>query len=210
MSYEPQVNATHYEGHNYNSKGRFISYWHQIHEIQKRAPESILEIGVGNGFLSRYLRHEGLNVHTLDHDPDLEPDTVGSVLELPFEDDHFDMAVAFQVLEHLPWETFEVALSELRRVSKRWVIVSLPDVTRFARVDMHLGTSRLSAHSIKDIPDPIPQVHVFAGHHYWEIGKQDFPVQRILDTVVASGLTVEEHYRVYEMPYHRFICCACG
>ena len=53
-----QVDSDHYKKR-YDSKGRFISYWHQASQIMELGVGSILEIGVGNSFLSNYLRKYG-------------------------------------------------------------------------------------------------------------------------------------------------------
>nr|WP_256444588.1 methyltransferase domain-containing protein [Aquihabitans sp. G128] len=43
---------------------------------------------------------------------------------LPFEADTFDLVLAIEVLEHVPYP--ELALSELHRVARRDVVVSVP------------------------------------------------------------------------------------
>ena len=53
-----QVESNHYYKEAYDTKDRFISYWHQINEIIMLNPDSVLEIGIGNGFLSKYLGKE--------------------------------------------------------------------------------------------------------------------------------------------------------
>lgn len=50
-----QVEPDHYYD-NYDWKGRFCSYWHQINEIIELGPNRVLEIGIGNGFVSKYLK----------------------------------------------------------------------------------------------------------------------------------------------------------
>jgi len=46
-----QVPVEHYFKKSYDTKARFISYWHQIDEIVQFNPTTILEIGIGNGFV---------------------------------------------------------------------------------------------------------------------------------------------------------------
>ena len=75
-----QVEAAHYSQPGYDDRIRFLTYWHQIHYIWSLAPQSVLEIGVGNSFVSNYLRQRGVNVFTLDIDASLRPDCAGSVL----------------------------------------------------------------------------------------------------------------------------------
>lgn len=207
MDYEPQVDPEHYDNLAYDTKDRFISYWYQIQEVLSVQPEDVLEVGIGSGFVHEYLRRKGVPVHTLDFDARLEPDTVGSVTELPFDDKRFDAACCFETLEHLPWESFALALVELRRVARRYVLLSLPDKTRFLRLDLDWDFDRRSVHRVIDVPRMRPNEHSFDGQHYWEIGKKGYSAKRILAEVEKAGLEVERDFRVQENPYHRFIRC---
>ena len=101
-----KMSKTSYFLPQYDYKGRFISYWHQINEVIKLKPKSILEVGIGNGLVANYLKQRNYNVVTLDIDPNLNPMVVGSVLNLPFHDQTFDVVTCFQVLEHLPYNFF--------------------------------------------------------------------------------------------------------
>jgi SAM-dependent methyltransferase len=51
---------------------------------------------------------------------------VGDVRQLPFEDRSFDVAVAVDLLEHVPPADRPVALRELARVARRRVVVACP------------------------------------------------------------------------------------
>ena len=73
----------------YDSKERFISYWHQLNEIFKLKPSNVLEIGIGYGLTSAYLKNSGINVVTLDIKKEFNPDVPGSVLKIPFPNDFF-------------------------------------------------------------------------------------------------------------------------
>lgn len=207
MSDKPQVEADHYRGLSYDTRERFISYWHQADQVLRRAPESVLEVGIGSGFLHRYLRQQGVDVHTLDFDEDLSPDTVGSVLELPFRNKSFDMACCYETLEHLPWENFDSAVHELARVAQRWVVLSLPDVTPYVRMDLEYGDRKRVIRKLCDLPNPKPGKHSFDGQHYWEMGKAGFSRERIRRRLANAGLRVEEEIRVFELPYHYYFAC---
>lgn len=205
MADAPQVNPEHYQSAAYERRERMLGYWHQADEILRRKPENVLEVGIGSGFLHRYLRARAVDIHTLDFDARLKPDTVGSVLELPFADQSFDAACCFETLEHLPWEKLPVALAELTRVARRWVLLSLPDVSPYLRLDFELG--RFSVHGIRTLPSLRPRPHVFDGEHYWEIGKRGYPLRRVRQEIRRASLVIESEFRVPELPYFHFLSC---
>lgn len=197
-----QVPAKQYWSSGYNSKERFYSYWNQIEEIMALRPEKVLEIGIGSGFLSRYLKERNIAVTGLDFDENLHPDVVGSVLEIPFPDNTFDVVACFEVLEHLPFEKFTVGLSEILRVSKKHAVISVPEVSKIMRLSLQI--SRIQIKKIIPLPYPKEQ-HVFDGEHYWEIGKAGYSLVRILDEVRKSGCAIEKTFRPFESPYNRFL-----
>lgn len=187
----------------YDSKERFCSYWHQINEIISFEPEKILEIGVGNGFTSKYLKNRNLNVITFDVEDGLSPDVVGSVLKLPFVYRSFDIVTCYEVLEHLPYNEFPKALKEIHRVSRKHVVLSLPDVTTVYRINMQLPRIRPIKRLINH-PFHRPTQHAFDGEHCWEIGKIGYPLKRIELDIGHASLNIIKTYRVFEFYYHRF------
>jgi SAM-dependent methyltransferase len=50
-----------------------------------------------------------------------------SIEELPFESESFDLVTCFEVLEHVPYNIFEKSISEIERVSKKYIAVSVPN-----------------------------------------------------------------------------------
>lgn len=194
---------TPYYNDSYDSKERFCSYWHQIDEIRKLSPRKVLEIGIGNGFVTNYLRHKGLSLTTLDPVQELRPNIVGSVLNLPVAGNAFDVVSCCQVLEHLKYRDFTRALIEIARVSKSYVVLSLPDKTTVYRIDLNLPrlpTIRRLLHHPRHRPD----VHHFDGEHYWEIGKKGYSLKRIEYDIRQAALKILKNYRVFEFPYQRF------
>lgn len=121
-----QVDIKHYKGKKYNSLERFISYGYQIDSIEDLDVKSILEIGPGSFVVSSLLKKMGYEVTTADFDENVGADKVCDIRSLPFADNSFDVSMACQVLEHIPFEDFEKGILELKRVSSRYVIISLP------------------------------------------------------------------------------------
>src|SRR3546814_692103 len=127
MTYTKQVDVDHYRFGKYMEKGRWNSIWHQLDEIIRLQPRRVLEIGPGIGLFKRAAGLYGVPVETLDIDPELKPDHVASVTELPFADGEFDVVCAFQMLEHVPYDVSLAAFAEMSPVANRALIISFPN-----------------------------------------------------------------------------------
>jgi hypothetical protein len=202
MMEQKQVHAAHYKFTRYMSKGRWSSVWHQLDEVIRLRPEKVLEIGPGPGVFKHMARLFGIRVESLDLDPDLKPDHVGSVMALPFADASYDVVCAFQTLEHLPYGAALDAFAEIVRVSRRHVIISLPDakpVLQFRFNVPKFGTSNL----LFPLPFLRSKKHSFDGEHYWEINKHSYDLAFVTNDL-GKLCTLVKTYRVFENPYHRF------
>ncbi len=197
-----QVEPKHYASEKYNTKERFNSYFYQIKEVISYNPKSVLEIGVGNSFVSEYLKKKGLKVTTLDCDENLNPDKVGSVLSLPFLDSSFELVICFQVLEHLPYDDFTKALKEIYRVTKRSAILSLPDVERCFKF-FFTNDDSYEIKKYIEMPRKKKPIHLLCGEHHWEIGKDGYPLGKICNSINSVGFEVLRTYRIFENTYHR-------
>lgn len=188
----------------YDSKRRFASYWHQIHEVLNCNSRSVLEIGTGSGFVSRYLRSHGVAVTTVDNDGTLEPDVVADTIALPFADNSFNTVTACEVLEHVPYAHALYALKELQRVASTHIIISLPDVTHTISLQFPIPFIK-KVKTLITIPYLFPQRHTITkSGHQWEIGKKGYRLSHIMHDFEETGLTLTRTYRVFENPYHRF------
>ena len=49
-----------------------------------------------------------------------------NIVELPFDDDEFDVVICMEVLEHVPEQVLEPGIAELRRVCRGQLIMSVP------------------------------------------------------------------------------------
>ena len=201
----------------YDSKRRFISYWHQVNEILLLDPGKVFEVGVGNGFVANYLTRNGIKVTTVDIDRRLNPDMVGSVLKIPFPDRSFDIVSCCEVLEHLPYDDFTKGLSELYRVSRQYVVLSLPDVgvvcriglqlPRIAKIKRLIPLPRLRRPMRNLRRETLPPGKDDIGYsipHCWQIGESDCPLHRIKKDIEAVGFKFRKTYRIFEYPLHRF------
>jgi Methyltransferase domain len=202
-----QVEKAHYDFESYMRRERWNSVWHQLDEISRLNPSSTLEIGPGPGLFKSIAMSFGLNVETIDIDPELGPDYVGSALALPFSSGKFDVVCAFQVLEHLPFEDSIAAFAEMVRVGSKFVVISLPDskpVWRYRGYFPKFGTFD------KFISRPFwkPQEHAFDGQHYWELNKKNYSFDSVVSRF-SKGCRLVKKYRVLENPYHHFMVFKC-
>ncbi|MCR3883218.1 UPF0146 family protein [Methanotrichaceae archaeon M04Ac] len=199
MKFGAQVPREHYFK-DYDTKERFISYWYQIDEVLRTNPKNVLEIGVGNKTVSNYLKNQGIEVTTVDIDPSLEPDRVGSVTNLRkfFEEGSFDTLLCAEVLEHLPFDCFEVALKEMKYVAKNFVILSLPyfGIEFMFRFKVPLVKEKKLLFKI-----PYYREHRFDGEHYWEIGKKGYSIKFILK-ILSKLFVINRYYYIADNPYH--------
>ncbi|WP_421773542.1 class I SAM-dependent methyltransferase [Gracilimonas sp.] len=198
-----QVQPDHYSDLSYDSKERFISYWHQIKQIKDSGCNTALEIGVGNGFVSDYLKNKGFDITTFDIDERLNPDIVGSVLNLPFKENEFELITCFEVLEHLPYEDVTLALTQLKKVASKKVIISLPDRTLTYKFLVKLPIIKLKSFMIS-IPDFLVKEHKFDGQHYWELGKKGYSVADFKKLLRNMGFDIIKSYQIFEVPSHHF------
>lgn len=201
MNHIPQVDKAHYAFEKYAFEGRFVSYYWQLKEVLALEPSSVLEVGVGDQVFGNFIKNNTTVSYTsVDVAEDLHPDVTGSILNLPFDDHSFDVACAFEVLEHLPFEQFDRAIAELCRVARTHVVISLP----------HFGPMVSFSLKVPFLPQirgavkiPFWKRHVFNGEHYWEIGKRGYPISLIRNKLSAQGELVYD-FVPFGSPYHHF------
>jgi SAM-dependent methyltransferase len=112
--------------------------------LPDRIFERALEVGYGSGVVQLALANRAKELHGIDLDSD--PDSIarviegrgvhanlrrGSVYELPYPDEHFELVVSFSVFEHL--DDYPRALAEVARVLKpaSYFLLGMPAVNLF-------------------------------------------------------------------------------
>jgi ubiquinone/menaquinone biosynthesis C-methylase UbiE len=106
-----------------------------VESLPETAPETILEVGVGEGEVSAKLRELYPEAHVVGvdlPDPELEAHwrqkgligLCGDIVDLPFPSKSFDLIMAIEVLEHVPDP--QAALAELARLSRGNLVLSVP------------------------------------------------------------------------------------
>ncbi len=196
-----QVDKSHYTFGKYAFEGRFVSYYWQLREVLALSPKAVLEVGVGDGVFGAFLKtNTPVSYTSVDVAEDLHPDVLGSILALPFPDKSYDISCAFEVLEHLPFEQFDTAVSEMARVARTHVVISIP----------HFGPMVSFSLKIPFLPQirvafkiPFGRAHGFNGQHYWELGKKGYPPALIRQKLSAHGRIIKD-FVPFGNSYHHF------
>jgi len=101
-----------------------------LKHLDVRPETKLLDVGCGNGYFTFYWA-KLCDVTGVDFSKEMlnnnsHPKLIlGNAENLPFDDDTFDIVFCSNLLHHL--ENIEKVLKEMRRVSKRYVIVSEPN-----------------------------------------------------------------------------------
>lgn len=109
--------------------------WSRIMETIGMIPEgvrSIVDVGCGDGLLTNQLVGKfekvlGVDISStaLQH---VEAEKLLAAMDyLPLADQSFDLAVCTEVMEHLPFPVFEKSLSELQRITRKHLLITVPN-----------------------------------------------------------------------------------
>lgn len=130
--------------------GRFISG--VLKHLKKTSPGTILDIGCGTGFVTDALQKSaGADIVGCDRDPvrlsfakkqyGLET-VLADITCLPFKPSSFDTVIAMEIIEHIPEK--EVALAEIKRVSAKNILITVPNDPVFMVANFLRGKNLMS------------------------------------------------------------------
>lgn len=184
---------------------RWNSYFWQLFLMSNFRPKSILEIGVGDRIVADIIKILGYDIKTCDISPNVHPDYVADIRYLPFEKESFDMVVCFQILEHIGYEYFVDVLKSLHNITRKHVILSLPQIRKHFSFKCHLPWMRKNKSLLlfKDFPRYPHPLKPSTGH-LWEIDIQGFPLSKIIRDIEQSGFNILTNQSSPENNYHRF------
>jgi ubiquinone/menaquinone biosynthesis C-methylase UbiE len=197
-----QVKRDIYFGRKYFTRARFVGYYTQLNLAISVKPVSILEVGLGDCTVSDYLRRAGYLITTCDFDKNLNPDVVADIRKLPFNDNSFDLVIACEVIEHVPFDDFEKIISELNRISKKNVLISFPYNRNFFEIELCIKNFFLKRID-KCVHFGIYLNNFFKkidfdknGQHYWEIGTKGYPL-KIFTNIIEEKFNVIKSFSPY-------------
>lgn len=116
----------------------------KITKILETIPDdvtSIIDVGCGNGIITNEL---GKNYKVLGVDRSANALTYvktdklqASADDIPLPDASFDMAFSSEMLEHLDNETLQNTIAEIKRLSKKYIFITVPNVENLNKFQVH-------------------------------------------------------------------------
>ncbi len=204
---EASIPEEDYFSESYFALTQLFTQAYQIHAIASMRPASVLEIGIGNGFVSSFLRRAGFRVTTVDINPNLKPDFVSDVLNLRdvLKGEKYDLIVACEVLEHIPFDRFDSCVEEFKKVASN-CFLTLPD----ARIGIGFG-GYLRLPKLKNtfihLYLRIIKKRKLTEQHFWEIGFTRETRIRNIRSILQNHFSSVESGTIVVNPYHRFFVC---
>jgi len=209
-----QVDRNHY-GVDYLSPEKFQLYYHILRTVLAYKPNNVLEIGLGTGVVAHLLRFNGVNVVCGDFDVSLDPDVLFDIRQCPFKCGSFDVVLASQVLEHIPFEDVSDAVCSMAMSAKKGIVISVPYNRHNVSLSLNVKFNRYLRFrgAINTFIDRFLNFYVNCGidqssksfvpdrEHRWEIGYKEYPLSRVR-AAIERACPVETEFRVPRAPYH--------
>lgn len=159
-----------YFSDSYFSMPKLCSFAHQLNHIRSMRPSSAIEIGVGNGFVSTYLKRSGLPITTADINPSLDPDICAPLSEVRNHiAETVDLVICCEVLEHMPLTELDENLEHLHRLGNR-LFLTLPNSYRSWGLSGMGFLPKLGGRMFDLILDVPLKKSLAGGPHFWEVG----------------------------------------
>lgn len=191
-----------YYSDGYFTMHQLCSFAHQINDIYKFNAKSILEVGIGNGFVSTYMKRAGFDVTTVDINYELEPDLCAPISELTsrLSGKKFDLVVCCEVLEHMPFSEFEDAIRVFRALGSK-LYLTLPNHNivigfgGFIRIP-YLGVK------LSELMVEIPRKRILDKEHFWEINSSKETSKKNILKLLSNYYPNISVQRYSLNPYH--------
>ena len=137
------------------------------------------------------------------------PDIVADITHnTQFNAKQFDVVMACEVLEHIPYSSMPNVLKEISRIT-RYAVISIPNNTPWYKIDANLPVlGRLKLFYEKKATVKRDFSKDRRGHH-WEIGTNDTSL-KTLKSEIVKYFEILKSYRVPEHPSHHFFLLRSG
>jgi len=116
---------------NYDESGIIKKKVQIIKSIIPKDVKTIADVGCGNGIITNKL-NEQYDIIGIDSSKNaLEflnaPSLLASIENIPIKDNSFDLVLCSEVLEHVPQSILEKSVSELKRITSKYLLITVPN-----------------------------------------------------------------------------------
>ena len=177
-------------------------YWHQLKLMEGRInPDArIAEIGVGSGFTYNYLKSKGFNIKSIDIDKDKKPDLLENIVTCPDEFLKFDVILAFNVFEHIPYLEFIQTIEKFSRNKIKQLFIGLP-LNKKIIFELKF---RLGRFINKTLTIQVPKKKITTPFHHWEPGFENYTTTKIVDDFKHLHYDLEANFEFKLQSYFYF------
>jgi len=191
----------------------------RIKDIYKLVPSgvrSILDVGCGNGIFCNFVKQQNpaLKIVGLDRSAGalryvLTEKVRSEITDIPFPDKSFDCVTSLEVIEHLPLPIYRAALQEIARISRRYIIISVPN-------NQQLGHGQTECPECKSKFDPDLHVRSYNVPNmqslFSDFGYRCQRVEAIGRLSFFRGVTAYSNYILSRLPPAMLspVCPICG
>ncbi len=147
--------------------------WEPLAELLLERPRCVLDLGCGDGHVTRELSRRGFWAIGVDIQRAVGPQVVSRVESLPFRNETFDLVLLVLVLMHVPRAEF--TMREIRRVMKRGatLLIAVGNRQSFTGLAVREGSPRF-------LNERIP-------YHYY----RSYNRRQLKELLVCSGFKVK-------------------
>lgn len=177
----------------------------QIKLIHEMKPESIIEIGIGNGLTSSFFKNSGLEIVTADINSNLNPDICCSIYDLPnkLNDRKFDLVVCCEVLEHMPVDELDRNIAILKSIGRR-LFLTLPGYTRSFGLSGLIKFPWIQAKDFFLYFFMRKNIDLSMTQHFWEVGSETKTERNIIIEKLKNNYSKVRTGRISFQPNHIF------
>ncbi|RJQ32463.1 methyltransferase domain-containing protein [Candidatus Parcubacteria bacterium] len=187
----------------YITKDRWNNYWYQIDSLKRfRNAKTVLEIGPGNKVVNDMLKKLGFLAKSVDVDKSVSPDYIASAEKIPVDDKSYDLVLAAEIIEHLPFEKVDEVLEEIKRIAKTGAVISLPHSGYTLSLGFKVPLIKWKFGILK-----IPHFwrrKTSTEEHFWELGLRNYPVRKFKKILKKAGFKIINNFIGHDDPSHIF------
>ena len=182
------------------SKEHWLSYWHQLKLMLEslEAKDSIIELGIGSGFTSNYLRSKNIDVLTVDIDKNKSPDIVSDAISFK-PNKNYDHFCAFEVFEHMKFEEMENVLKNIKSKIDKNIFISVP-IYKKTPINIELKFKSYW----KSITVKTPKTSIIDPHHQWELNYKDITEEKLISVFEHHNFKLKNKSSFFRWRYFHF------